>query len=91
MTTNFHIFSYKTRDSLHLKLVGDFDGSSAHELINILISYKTNFHQIFIDTNEIKNIHPFGIAVFQKKLGGLKKQFRNFIFIGENEHKFATN
>ena len=36
MASNFQIYSYKTRDSLHLKLNGDFDGSSAHELINIL-------------------------------------------------------
>jgi len=36
MASNFQIYSYKTRDSLHLKLNGDFDGNSAHELINIL-------------------------------------------------------
>jgi len=38
MATNFHVFSYKIRDSLHLKLAGDFDGSSAHELINTIKS-----------------------------------------------------
>jgi len=91
MASNFHIFSYKTRDSLHLKLAGDFDGSSAHELINTLISHGADFYQIFVDTNGIKTIHPFGNAVFQKKRGGLKKQFRNLIFIGENRHEFATN
>jgi hypothetical protein len=29
MAANFQILSYKTRDSLHLKLKGDFDGNSA--------------------------------------------------------------
>ena len=36
MATNFQIYPYKTRDSLLLRLAGDFDGSSAHELINTL-------------------------------------------------------
>ena len=36
MASNFHIFSYKTRDSLHLQLEGDFDGNSACELIETL-------------------------------------------------------
>ena len=39
MASNFQIFSYKTKDSLHLKLAGDFDGSSAHELINKLLEH----------------------------------------------------
>jgi hypothetical protein len=33
MAANFQILSHKTRESLHLKLNGDFDGNSAYELI----------------------------------------------------------
>lgn len=91
MASNFHIFSHKTRDSLHLKLFGDFDGSSAHELINTLADNGKDFYHIFIDTNDLKTIHPFGKDVFQKKLGSISKQIRNLIFIGENEDKFALN
>ena len=91
MASNFRILSHETRDSLHLKLTGDFDGNSAHELINTLIKRGIGFYQIFIDTNDIKTIHPFGRDVFQKKLGSFNKQFRNLIFIGGNKHKFATN
>ena len=36
MATNFRIFSFKTKDSLYIKLAGDFDGCSAYELINKL-------------------------------------------------------
>jgi len=91
MASNFRILSHETRDSLHLKLTGDFDGNSAHELINTLIERGIGFYQIFIDTNDIKTIHPFGRNVFQKKLGSFNKQFGNLIFIGENEHKIALN
>jgi anti-anti-sigma regulatory factor len=91
MASNFKIISYKTRDSLHLKLDGDFDGNSAHELINTLIEHGNRFYQIFIDTNDLKTIHSFGRAVFQKNLAILNKKLNNLIFIGENGHKIAIN
>jgi len=91
MASNFHMFSYKTKDSLHLKLTGDFDGTSAYELFDTLKQYDSLFYQIFIDTSDLKTIHPFGREVFQKKLGTFKQKFNNFIFIGENGHKIALN
>ncbi|MGB6012935.1 MAG: hypothetical protein WBI57_16865 [Desulfobacterales bacterium] len=91
MASNFHMFSYKTKDSLHLKLTGDFDGTSAYELFDTLKKYDSLFYQIFIDTSDLKTIHPFGREVFQKKLGTFKQKFNNFIFIGENGHQIALN
>ena len=91
MASNFQMFSYKTRDSFHLKLEGDFDGNSAYELLETLKIYGSGFYQIFIDTNDLKNIYPFGREVFQKKLGTFKKRLNNLVFIGENGHKIALN
>ena len=91
MASNFHIFSFETRDTLHLKLAGDFDGNSAHELIDTLKKHGKGFYQVFIDTNDLKTIYPFGRDVLQKKLGPLNKQFENLIFIGINEHNIAEN
>jgi len=91
MAFNFHIFSFETRDTLHLKLAGDFDGNSAHELIETLMEHGKSFYQIFIDTNDLRTIYPFGRDVFHKKLGRLNKQFNNLIFIGINEHDIAEN
>jgi hypothetical protein len=70
-------------------LDGDFDGNSAHELINALTKYGTGFDQIFIDTNDLKTIYPFGRNVFQKNLGRFNKKWNRLIFIGENEHSIA--
>jgi len=89
MSSNFQIYRYRTRDSLHLKLEGDFDGSSAHELINTLVEHGTDFHQIFIDMNDLNSIHPFGRDVFQKKIDRFNKKTSNLIFIGENRHQIA--
>ena len=91
MASNFQIYSFKTRDSLHLKLTGDFDGSSAFELINTLTEHGKGFYEIFIDTNDLKTIHPFGRNVFQKNLGNSSKLYRNLVFIGKNEHKIGIN
>ena len=91
MASNFQIFSCKTRDSLHLKLHGDFDGNSAHELINTLIDADSNFWEIFIDTDGLKTVHPFGRAVFEKNLGILNKKLNNLIFVGRNGHKISSN
>ena len=91
MASNFQIYSYKSRDSLYLKLSGDFDGSSAHELSNMLKLYDTGFWKIFIDTNDLKTIDPFGRDVFQKKLSSFNKKFKNLIFIGGNGDKIVSN
>ena len=91
MASNFQIYSYKTRDSLHLKLAGDFDGTSAYELINVLNEYGKGFHEIFIDINDLKLIHPFGRDVFQKNLRSSSKLFKNIVFIGKNGHEIGIN
>ncbi len=83
MASNFQILSYKTKNSLHLKLDGDFDGNSAYELINALRDHGAEFFQIFIDTNNLKTVHAFGREVFQNNFGALK-QLSNLIFIGDN-------
>ena len=91
MASNFQIFSFKTRDSLHLKLAGDFDGSSAYELINALTEHGNGSFEIFIDTNELKTIHPFGKDVFQKNLRSSNKIYRNLVFIGKNGHEIGIS
>ena len=91
MASNFQILTFKTKDSLHLKLDGDFDGGSAHELINTLVEHRGGLWDIFIDTNNLKTIHPFGVDVFKKNLNGIKKQLKNLIFVGANKHQIAPD
>ena len=90
MASNFQISTHEKRDSLHLKLYGDFDGSSAYELLNAL-EHCSRFNHIFIDTNELQTVYPFGKDVFQKNIGPIKKKSSNLIFIGEREHKLSLS
>ena len=82
MATNFKIFSHKNSDNLHLKLMGDFDGSSAHELIHTLTKYHGNARRIFIHTCALSSVHPFGLNVFQKN-SSIKKLSQSMTFTGE--------
>ena len=91
MASNFHIISYKDRDSLYLSLSGDFDVGSAHELINTLTKNGNGSWDIFIDTNNLKTIHPFGRDVFQKNLSRIIEQLKNLIIVGANKYKIAPN
>ena len=89
MASNFHLFQYPKRDSLHIHMQGDFDGTSAHELINALIKNNRDYFTVFIDTNDLNKIHTFGIDVFQKKLITRIKKSRSLVFIGKHKHKFV--
>jgi anti-anti-sigma regulatory factor len=91
MASNFQIYSFKTRDSLHLKLSGDFDGSSAYELINTLTEHGKSFYEIFIDTSDLNTIHPFGKDVFQKTLRSTNKLYRNLVFLGKNGNEIGLS
>lgn len=87
MAGNFRIVVSRERDNLHLKLVGDFDGSSALELINALLENGGSDHCVFIHTNGLKEVHPFGKAVFQRHFPLAGRLNPSIIFIG----KFAED
>jgi hypothetical protein len=72
-----------------LQLYGDFDGNSAYELINALNKNGEDFIQIFIDTNDLDKLYPFGLDVFQNN-NAIAKNYSSFIFIGKYKHSFAA-
>ena len=66
MSSNFRIFLHQNSDNLHLKLSGDFDGSSAHQLIRMLKNHNGNARHIYIHTSSLTFVYPFGLDVFKK-------------------------
>jgi len=89
MATNFRIFIHSNGENLHLKLIGDFDGISAHELLSILKRYCNRTSKFFIHTSRLRDIHPFGLNVFHDNLGVLNGQSLTLIFTGENASQLA--
>ncbi|MDH4206710.1 MAG: hypothetical protein OEV45_14400 [Desulfobacteraceae bacterium] len=88
MASNFRILFHRNSDNLHLKLMGDFDGSSAHQLINILKEQNGNVSKIFIHTCNLSSMDPFGLDVFQKS-SSVNKLSDRLTFTGEYSDKMA--
>jgi len=76
MATNLRIFAHRTSEKLRLKSMGDFDGTSAHGLLKTLKRYCNRTSRIFIHTNCLRNIGPFGLKVFRENLDVLNGQSR---------------
>lgn len=57
---------------LTLRLSGDFDASSACELINLLREKVEANHKVAIDTVGLQTIRTFGLDVFLPRMGGIK-------------------
>ena len=88
MAANFKILVHHSSESLHLKLVGDFDGTSAYEVINAMLENGRS-HRIFIHTASLKEIHPFGKGILEKNLSLFKKQDIKVIFTGDHAAQFT--
>ena len=72
MAHNFKIKLHRTDDNLHIHLKGDFDGSSAFELINAIKENLKNSKCLKLVTCELKGIYPFGREVFNHNVLGIK-------------------
>ena len=72
MASNFQIFYNKNTTGIILKLFGDFDATSACELVDVLKKRSDDASKIFIQSEGLKNIHPFGLDIFRKSLRGME-------------------
>jgi hypothetical protein len=90
MPAKFHLSSSMTQNILHLKLLGEFDGSAACELIRKIEEDVSGVTKILVDTTELRHIHPFGRTVFQNKLGPLSRKLYGLTFVGKYKHQFET-
>jgi anti-anti-sigma regulatory factor len=89
MATNFRISARRHSKDLHVKLKGDFDGISAHELLAALKKYSLRSSKVFIHTGSLRDINPFGVRVFQGNLNVLTGHSLKLIFTGENASRLT--
>jgi len=83
MAANFKIFRHGNSDNLHLKLVGDFDGSSAMELVNTITGDIDGYNNIFVHTSGLSNVVDFGKDVFMRNCPSENGQSGKLTFTGE--------
>ena len=89
MAQNFKISIHRTIDNLYIRLMGDFDGNSAWELINAIRENLNNSKFIQIDTGKLKKVYPFGGEVFYYNFLKKKNQQIRIRFVGPNALRIA--
>ena len=89
MAANFSVRQHQGRDGWHLTLKGDFDGSAALELICILKKRCDQTLRIFIHTEGISAVLPFGRGVFQRRCALPNRGRPILVFTGKHARKIA--
>lgn len=72
MAANFRVNTKEiSNQSMALQLFGDFDASSACELINVLDQRVKTSSKVAIDTDGLKTVNVFGLDVFLLRMSRL--------------------
>ena len=72
-----------------MKLVGDFDATSAYELIYAIKKLSEDIVKISIHTDGLKNLSPFGLDVFHKNMSPLDYRSRKIVFTGNKASRVS--
>jgi hypothetical protein len=89
MAHNFKMIIHRRTDKLTIRLAGDFDGSSAWELIHAIRENLHNLRLVKIDTGELKMVYPFGREVFRNNILHVKNARIRIQFSGPNAPQIA--
>lgn len=84
MARNFRIRCHEKNDNLYVRPCGTLDGSSAWELINFVNHKWPVYKCIYIDTDGLTGILPFGSAIFKSELPGGIAPADRLVFAGRN-------
>ena len=67
MSRSFKIETHYNRDAVHLRLAGDFDGSSACELLITLNALVRAAKRVIVDTASLNTVNDFGKGIFERR------------------------
>ena len=84
MAANFGITVDKNSAGFGLKLAGDFDATSAYELIYAIKKLPYDTAKLYIYTDGLKTINPFGLDIFHKFMRSLNGQSAKIVFTGNH-------
>jgi len=91
MSANFQINARKSNGNLYVQPAGDFDGSSAWMLVNLLHEKYEGRGRIFINTNSLGKIYPFGCSIFKNRIDLSRLPADRLFFKGKKGFKIAPN
>jgi hypothetical protein len=91
MAANFKIMRHPNSDNLHLRLMGDFDGASAMELLHVIEHSAETFRRIFVHTAGLSSFLPFGEEVFQRQRSMVRVPWQNLVFTGDYSDRMTLS
>jgi hypothetical protein len=91
MASNFEVSVDKKSEGFGLKLVGDFDATSAYELIYAIKKLPEDILKIFVNTDGLKDISPFDLDVFHRNMSPHDAQSRKLVFAGRGRKAFKNH
>jgi hypothetical protein len=89
MASNFGITAAKHSYGYCLKLEGDFDATSAYELIYAIKKLPEDRVKVSISTDGLRHIHPFGLDVFHRYMDALNGQSTRIGFTGGHASRLS--
>lgn len=90
MAANFKIVTNNVgKDNIIVNLIGDFDGTSAWELINRLETISDKKAKVEVNTSGLKSLIPFGLDVLRMNAGSLGFSASSFFVSGSKAHMFS--
>ena len=89
MNNRFRIEFKESNGNLHIRPKGQLDGSSACALLRFLHNHYEGSGRVFIETNDLDELHPFGCQTFQKRLNRQRIPPDRIFFKGEKGFKLA--
>ena len=89
MASNFRIAMHHDGGTLHFRLLGDFDGISACQLLENLKKSYSGINRVMVHAESLKTIHPFGRDVLRGRFHELNGHSTRIFFVGEKAKKIA--
>jgi hypothetical protein len=82
MASNYTIRHHRREGGLHIKLSGDFDGSSAYELKHCLQKALDHETRVIVHTDRLASLPAFGREMFQKQFSVHPQLTSRVVFTG---------
>lgn len=89
MASNFQVFCDTNDTGTVMKLFGDFDATSAYELIELIKKRSDGASKVLLQTDGLKNIYPFGLHIFHHSLKIMNGQSARIVFTGHQACKLS--
>ena len=91
MASKFKISTHSNSENIHLQLIGDFDGISAKQLLEVLDKNCRHTNKVFIHTNRLERISTLGCNTFKQYFKNFKDQSMSLVFTGDYASRMNPN